>query len=233
MERFYRGLTASDWEFCRQTFRARSSQSNMRRVAKLPLTVMPTVKLAAKIMVAKRQPERQERSVTQAEKTCVNAVLAWTLERAPTEQERTNHADVSTVLTQADKTSENAVPTWTLERAPTEQERTSHAEVSTVKDSNSQQKEPLMKDPAPKRVFESVSADFFNAAGKCFLVYVDRLSGWPVVATFPRDATARELVSTLRKIFASTGAPNVLRLDGGPLFTARVTMDFMRRWQVD
>lgn len=97
----------------------------------------------------------------------------------------------------------------------------------------SQQKEPLMDDPAPKRVFESVSADFFSAAGKCFLVYVDRLSGWPVVAKFPHDATARELISTLRKIFASTGVPNVLRSDGGPQFTARVTREFMKRWQVD
>ena len=90
-----------------------------------------------------------------------------------------------------------------------------------------------MDDPAPKRVFESVSADFFSAAGKCFLVYVDRRSGWPVVAKFPHDATARELISILRKIFASTGVPNVLRSDGGPQFTARVTREFMKRWQVD
>lgn len=97
----------------------------------------------------------------------------------------------------------------------------------------SQRKEPLMDDPAPKRVFESVSADFFTAAGKPFLVYVDRLSGWPVIATFARDATARDLVTTLRKIFASTGVPNVLRSDGGPQFSAKITRDFMKRWQID
>ncbi|XP_064086177.1 uncharacterized protein LOC135201230 [Macrobrachium nipponense] len=36
---------------------------------------------------------------------------------------------------------------------------------------------------------ESVSADFFVVAGKSFLVVVDRLSGWPVVAPCQGDTT--------------------------------------------
>ncbi|XP_064098156.1 uncharacterized protein K02A2.6-like [Macrobrachium nipponense] len=45
----------------------------------------------------------------------------------------------------------------------------------------SQQREPLHNDDHPSRPFESVSADFFQVAGKSFLVVADRLSGWPVV----------------------------------------------------
>ncbi|KAF0298588.1 uncharacterized protein FJT64_004040 [Amphibalanus amphitrite] len=41
-------------------------------------------------------------------------------------------------------------------------------------------REPMWReDGAPTRVFESVSADYFSAGGHTYLVYVDRLSGWP------------------------------------------------------
>ena len=40
----------------------------------------------------------------------------------------------------------------------------------------SQQREPLRNDDQPTRPFESVSADFFQVAGRSFLVIVDRLS---------------------------------------------------------
>ena len=53
----------------------------------------------------------------------------------------------------------------------------------------SQQREPLRSEPLPKRVFEDASADFFHYAGRYFLVYVDRLSGWPVVFHFPKGTT--------------------------------------------
>ena len=45
----------------------------------------------------------------------------------------------------------------------------------------SQQKEPLIPEETPTRVFEAVSADYFAWAGRTFLVYADRLSGWPLV----------------------------------------------------
>ena len=40
-------------------------------------------------------------------------------------------------------------------------------------------KEPLRQEETPSRPFESASADLFSYAGKHYLVYVDRLSGWP------------------------------------------------------
>lgn len=93
-------------------------------------------------------------------------------------------------------------------------------------------KEPLMADPPPTRVFETASADFFHHAGKTFLVVADRLSGWPVIASSGREATARTLVSNLREIFALVGVPQVLKSDGGPQFAARHTKEFLRRWGV-
>ena len=96
----------------------------------------------------------------------------------------------------------------------------------------SRQREPLLSDPAPSRPFESVSTDFFSHAGHNYLVYVDRLSGWPIVASCPGDCTARTLIRHLRQIFASTGVPCILRSDNGPQYTARVTRDFLDRWGV-
>ena len=96
----------------------------------------------------------------------------------------------------------------------------------------SRQREPMSSDPAPSRPFESVSTDFFSHAGHNYLVYVDRLSGWPIVASCPGDPTARTLIRHLRQIFASTGVPCVMRSDNGPQYTARVTRDFLDRWGV-
>jgi hypothetical protein len=43
------------------------------------------------------------------------------------------------------------------------------------------QQEPLLRDPLPTRVFKDVSTDLFQFGQLHVLVYVDRLSGWPVV----------------------------------------------------
>ena len=59
----------------------------------------------------------------------------------------------------------------------------------------SQQNEPLWQDgDQPSRVFESVSADYFHVVGRTYLVYVDRMSGWPYVSACPRPASADHLV---------------------------------------
>lgn len=97
-----------------------------------------------------------------------------------------------------------------------------------------QQKEPLCQDEdLPSRVFESVSADYFHVAGRTFLVYVDRKSGWPYVSSCPRQASAAHLVTVLRSVFADTGVPVVLRTDGGPQFTSSTLRRFLTRWGVE
>ena len=96
-----------------------------------------------------------------------------------------------------------------------------------------QQKEPIIQMPAPTRVFEVVSADFFEYGGRTYLVYVDRMSGWPWVSHMGRSASAHQLVTSLRQAFASTGVPNLLLSDGGPQFTAKKTRDFLSKWEVN
>ena len=97
---------------------------------------------------------------------------------------------------------------------------------------SSQQKEQLILEATPARVFQAVSADYFSWAGRTYLVYVDRLSGWPFVFHCSGGTSAKDLVSSLRIAFAATGAPKTLRTDGGPQFAARHTRDFLRRWGV-
>ncbi|XP_043228769.1 uncharacterized protein K02A2.6-like [Amphibalanus amphitrite] len=93
--------------------------------------------------------------------------------------------------------------------------------------------EPLwMEDDLPSRVFESVSADYFYVAGRTYLVYVDRLSGWPYVTVCPRTASADHLVKQLRRLFSQTGVPTVLRTDGGPQFASSTLRRFLDRWGV-
>ena len=98
----------------------------------------------------------------------------------------------------------------------------------------SQSNEPLWQNDAPpSRVFESVSADYFHVAGRTYLVYVDRKSGWPHVFSCPRDAaSAHHLTSVLRRVFADTGVPVLLRTDGGPQFTSGTVRRFLQQWGV-
>ena len=94
-------------------------------------------------------------------------------------------------------------------------------------------KEPLCQEPTPSRPFEVVSADYFSYAGRCYLIYVDRLTGWPIVYAYNRDPTARDLLKALRETFAATGVPVKMRSDGGPQFRAKRVRDFLQTWGVD
>ena len=93
--------------------------------------------------------------------------------------------------------------------------------------------EPLwQEDDQPSRVFESVSADYFHVAGQTYLVYADRMSGWPYITICPRTASAEHLTRELRMLFAQTGVPAVIRTDGGPQFTSGTLRRFLSRWEV-
>ena len=94
------------------------------------------------------------------------------------------------------------------------------------------QKEPIIQVEEPSRPFESVSSDYFQHAGHEYLIYTDRLSGWPMVKMFRNGATAVKLISTLRKFFAATGIPEALRADNGPQYTAAAFRKFLREWAV-
>ena len=82
----------------------------------------------------------------------------------------------------------------------------------------------------PDRPFSSICADYFHHAGSCYLVVVDRFSGWPVVA--PATGGAAGLTAVLRETFASFGIPDTITTDGGPEFTAHLTAEFLTNWGV-
>ncbi|XP_037780967.1 uncharacterized protein K02A2.6-like [Penaeus monodon] len=94
----------------------------------------------------------------------------------------------------------------------------------------SQQQEPLLLEDKPTRSFMSVSADFFSVAGEHFLVYVDRLSGWPVVIPCGNNATSASTIRIFRHMFRDLGVPVRLRTDGGPQFSSREFATFLQRW---
>nr|XP_027229813.1 uncharacterized protein LOC113821505 [Penaeus vannamei] len=94
----------------------------------------------------------------------------------------------------------------------------------------SQQQEPYLCDDQPSRPFESVSADFFQVAGKSFLVIADRLSGWPVVTPCGQDTTATKVM----RMFCGTSRSRCtcpLRTDGGP-HSPEEFRRFTERWGV-
>ena len=96
----------------------------------------------------------------------------------------------------------------------------------------SQQHEPMRFDPTPSRPFEDVSADLFSYAGKSYLVYVDRLSGWVKISEFRQDPSSQQVISALRQYFVDTGVPVRIRTDGGPQFASSKYRQFMKRWGV-
>lgn len=97
----------------------------------------------------------------------------------------------------------------------------------------SQAKEPIMSDPKPDWVFREVAADLFAYAGRHYLVYVDRLSGWPVLYDFGKnDPTSRDVIRAIRRCFSDLGVPIKFRSDNGPQFASSQFKRFLTNWGV-
>ena len=99
----------------------------------------------------------------------------------------------------------------------------------------SQAATPPVESEPPSTPFESIFADFFDHAGRHYLVVGDRLSGWVEVYGAnhgTNQAGAVGLVKHLRAFFATFGVPEVLSSDGGPEFTSNSTTSFLRSWGV-
>ena len=98
---------------------------------------------------------------------------------------------------------------------------------------SSQQKETLLQEPFPSRIFEQVALDFFSLAGKEFLVYTDRYSNWPVLFKFRKgETTAKKVIQACRKCFADLGVPERIRTDGGPQFKSAEFKQFLEKFGV-
>ena len=65
-----------------------------------------------------------------------------------------------------------------------------------------------MTDPLPLRPFEEVGLDYLSVNGKDYLLYMDRLSSWPILFQFNRgQTTANKLIEVCRRCFIDYGAP--------------------------
>ena len=90
-----------------------------------------------------------------------------------------------------------------------------------------------MSDPSPTRVFEDVSVDIFCHAGNHYLVYADRLSGWPAVFEFvKRDLCSRDVIRSCMRCVADFGVPVRIRSDGGTNLTSAEILNFFKNWGV-
>lgn len=94
-------------------------------------------------------------------------------------------------------------------------------------------KEPLLSDPLPEFVFQSVSADLFQAGNLHAMVYADRLSGWTVVHQWRHSPTAKEAIRAVIGNFVELGDPMRFWSDGGPQFAAKEFHDMLTRWGVE
>ena len=88
----------------------------------------------------------------------------------------------------------------------------------------------MITNDAPTRVFEVVSSDLFTYRGRHYLVYVDILSGWPVVYDMTTlGTTSKGVIKAIRKSFADLGVPNMLKTDGGLQYTSREFKEFLKK----
>ena len=89
--------------------------------------------------------------------------------------------------------------------------------------------------PVPSTPFESIYADFFMYAGNHYLVAGDRLSGWVEIfeaTSSTAQSGANGLILVLRDMFATFGVPDDMSSDGGPEFTAALTLKFLENWRI-
>jgi hypothetical protein len=85
----------------------------------------------------------------------------------------------------------------------------------------------------PTKPFECVAADLFTIAGKEYLAYMDRLSGWPVVHDFNKAGiTTADVIKPIRKTFMDQGIPRVFESDGGPQFASTEFQSFLKKWGI-
>ena len=82
----------------------------------------------------------------------------------------------------------------------------------------------------PAYPFQCICADYFTLGEVTYLVIVDRYSNWPIVHQATGGAAG--LITALKSAFVTYGIPEELASDGGPEFTASITVQFLKNWGV-
>ena len=96
----------------------------------------------------------------------------------------------------------------------------------------SKQKEPLVVQVIPEYPFQKVASDMFDLDGYLYLVYVDRLTGFPEVAFFPSSSSSTTVINVLREFFSRWGVPEEVSLDGAPNYTSSEITEWLKSWGV-
>ena len=76
-------------------------------------------------------------------------------------------------------------------------------------------------DELPQRLFDVVSADLFYSGGKVFMIFADRLSGFPVVYSWAEDPTTNQVIMKLKQYFSLFRKALKFKSDGGSQFGSR------------
>ena len=84
-------------------------------------------------------------------------------------------------------------------------------EYPKYKESN--QEETLEADELPERPFVVGSADLFYVEKKVYMVYADRLYGYPLVKMWNNDPNTKQVTMELQQIFSLFGKPLKFRSD--------------------
>ena len=96
----------------------------------------------------------------------------------------------------------------------------------------SQAREPLRLLPQPSFPFQFICMDAFELHGHHYLAIVDKFSGWIIVFYVRSYPTRKHVISSLRSVFSTFGAPEILYTDGGLPFQAQELELFLKRWKV-
>ena len=91
----------------------------------------------------------------------------------------------------------------------------------------SQPAAPPQDPPRPDYLFQLISTDDFQLAGKHYIVIIDRYSGWASVHPAGKDG-ARELVRVLRNHAETFGTPDEICTDGGPQYASEAFNPFTK-----
>ena len=100
------------------------------------------------------------------------------------------------------------------------------------RNARSQAMMPLQPLTSPDYPFQMVLADYCNLKGKSWPVLCNCLLGWLSVQSHPREASAKDLVKTLKEYFSIFGIPEHLSSNDGPQFCLETLKTFFKTWGV-
>ena len=89
---------------------------------------------------------------------------------------------------------------------------------------------PLLMPDFP---FQMIVMDYCSIKGKTWLVCADRFSGWVSFYYYPREATATDLVITMKEYFSTFGVAEHISSDSGVQFTSQQFQTFLKAWGTD